>query len=258
MSASKQVTDREKSTRAVAAAASTHAAALAVGIKEQLAPLLQKGESMPDVELFVRLVGRRVEAVMAELMAADKAHEAELADDSGPRDSRDEAAASVRATLVDLRAAIESAHGSEGLRLLGLDGAVPEDPSVLATVADNVEKKLGNASVKLPAARRKGIKVDRDEFARELHAELPALHRALKDVAREEREAEATQAAKWTALAKNDRVFGRGATWLSATAALAGQDEIATRVRPSGRRPGQTATPDENPSEGGGGGGTGG
>ena len=47
--ASKQVTDREKSARAVGAAAETHAKEVGVGLASALTPYLAKGETIPDV-----------------------------------------------------------------------------------------------------------------------------------------------------------------------------------------------------------------
>ncbi|MFS8072104.1 MAG: hypothetical protein ACMG6S_37520, partial [Byssovorax sp.] len=71
---SKQVTDREKSARAVEAAAKTHAAQIAAGFTRELTPHLEAGEVLPDVELLARLIGRKIVADNAALLAADQAH----------------------------------------------------------------------------------------------------------------------------------------------------------------------------------------
>lgn len=242
---SKLVTDREKSARAVAAAAETHAAAIATGMKDALTAHLRQGESMPDGALLARLIGRKILADNAALSTADHAHEKELADDEGPREDRDAAAAKTRSLLVDLRAAVEAAYEARGLSLLGLSDAVPVDPSVLATTAGNVLKALEDADLKLPKPRRAGLKLDRKAFAEELGAELPALQKALQKVAKEDREKEATQRAKNEAMAKNDVTFANGAGWLAASCQLAGLADIAAKVRPSGRKPGQTAAEED-------------
>jgi len=243
--ASKQVTDREKSTRAVAAAAETHAADIAAGFQRELAPHLHKGETLPDVALLARLIGRRLESDSIALVAADQAHEQELSDDAGPREDRDTAAQKVRSVLVDVRAAVDATFGPRVLTVLGLAPAVPVDPSVLATTAEAVSRALKDTSIKLPKPKRAGMKLDRAAFAGDIDAELPALHNALQTVAREDREKEATQRAKNGAMDRNDVTFSRGAEWLSASALVAGLDDIAAKVRPSGRRPGRTATTDE-------------
>jgi hypothetical protein len=147
--------------------------------------------------------------------------------------------------LVDARAAVEATYGAKGLTLLGLGQAVPVDPSVLATTAAAVVKALRDGGIKLPKPKRAGLKLDRGDFADEIDAELPALQKALATVAKEDREKEATQRAKNTAMERNDTTFSRGAGWLAASCLLAGLDDIAGKVRPSGRRPGRTASTDE-------------
>lgn len=248
--ASKLVSDREKSARAVAAGASTHADAVSVALGTELAGHLKSGETMPDVALLVRLFGRKVAADSAALVLADNAHERELADDAAPRHARDDAAVKVREILVDLRAAIDSAHGAAGLSVLGLAGITPDDPSVVATFAASTLDALQDAKRKLPKARRAGNKIDRAAYAEELSVELPSLQKALAKVAKEEREKEATQSAKDRALATNDRTFGRSAAAISALASAGGLDDLAAKVKPSGRRPGRTASEEEDAPEG--------
>ena len=243
--ASKQVTDRQKSARAVVAAAETHAADIATGVKRELSPHLHKGETFPDVALLVRLISRRLHADVTALVDADQAHEKELSDDAAPREDRDTAASKIRSILVDVRAAVDATYGAKGLTLLGLDQAVPVDPSVLATTADAISKALRDASIKLAKPKRAGMKIDRAAFADEIDAELPALKKALANVAKEEREREVTQRAKNAAMEKNDATFSRGAGWLAASCMVAGLDDIGSKVRPSGRRPGRTASTDE-------------
>jgi hypothetical protein len=236
---SKLVTDRQKSARAVAAAASTHGASVGEALKGLLAPHLQDGEQMPDAGLLCLLVGRLLLSQNEKLVAADGAHEAELSDDTAPREAREQAASGVRRVLVDLRATVAAVHGSAGLKQLGLTGATPVDPSVLAVEGATVLRNLEDATLSLPAPRR-GTSLDRQAFAEELREHLLPLQSALAAVVREAREAESTLVAKQAAMAANDRAFSLGAAWLTATFSLAGREDLATRVRPSARQPGQT------------------
>lgn len=254
---SKQVTDREKSARAVGAAAETHGAQIGAGFTRELSGHLKSGETLPDAGLLARLIGRKILADNAALLAADHAHEQELADDDGPREDRDDAAAKVRSVLVDLRAAIDSGYGARGLSLLGLGDAVAVDPSVLATAAGNAQKALKDQTIKLPKPKRAGMKIDRAAFAEDIAGELPALQKALAKVATEEREKEGTQRVKNEAMTKNDASFTSGADFLATSCQVAGLIDIAAKVRPSGRRPGRVAaedgaaTPVEDPKGGG-------
>jgi len=250
--ASKQVTDREKSTRFVVASIETHGEKLQLALQERLGRELQQGETMPDVALLTRLVIRALGTTSAALVAADTAHEAELADDAKPRELRDEEAQRVYQTLVDLRAGVAAALGQDGLRVLGIDHSTPSDPSVLLNEGAAVLARLRDKGLKMPPHRRKGVRFDASDFADELEAHLSPLDQALKDVAREVREAEKTLQDKRKAKAAHDEAFSLGASWLSATFSLAGLDDQAERLRPAPRRPGQVEepSPPEDPTLG--------
>jgi hypothetical protein len=247
---SKKVLDREKSSRAVIAAAESHAGEIAEGISREFAPYLKKGETMPDIELLAALAARRLKQEIEALVSADRAHEAELSDDTAPREARDEAADKVRVILVDLRDAISTAYGTAGLKVLGLVGAVPFDPSAIKSLAEAVHTALSAGGAALPKARQKSVKVDLKGFAADLAIELPALTKALENVAREEREAKTTLGAKSAAMASHDRAFSRTAGLVSALAMSGELENIATTVRPSARRSGRTAAEEEEQESG--------
>jgi hypothetical protein len=244
---SKLVLDREKSTRSVVASSDTHADALHAAVSRELSPHLDKGESLPDIALFARLVGRKLKADMDRLIEADRAHELELSDDSAPREARDGAAEKVRSALVDLRDAVSTAYGVAGLKKLSLSEAISVDPAGIASKAQTTLDALRDDTIKLPKSRRASLKVDRKGFADEIAAELPVLVKALGDVAREESEAKVTQAAKNEAMSAHNRGFSRSAGLLEVLALYGGLDEIAARMRPSVRRPGRTAAEEEEP-----------
>ena len=109
---------------------------------------------------------------------------------------------------------------------------------MLARFAGEGAKAL--AKIKLPAPRVKGAKLDAADTAAELADKRAALDAELETVAREAREAEATKVARDAAMTRYDEVFGGTAGALSALLRVAGDRELAARVRPSLRRPGQT------------------
>ena len=99
---------------------------------------------------------------------------------------------------------------------------------------DNMQKKAA------PAPRFPGMCFDATYWTGRLTAAIVPLKGALADVAREERENEATYVAKTRAIEAYDQTFSQVATYVSAMLAIAGEKELARRVRPSSRRPGQT------------------
>lgn len=71
---SKLVTDREKSTNAVLAAARTHGALAAEAIGGALEGVLAKGEDLPDLALLIELCTRVLDRSIEAVVAADAAH----------------------------------------------------------------------------------------------------------------------------------------------------------------------------------------
>lgn len=242
---SKQVTDRQKSARAVAATAETHAQQAASQIQQLLAPYLQSGENFPDLSVFLRLVGRHVASENELLVNADIAHERELSDDAAPRQARDDTAEKVREILLDLRSSVEATYGPPGLHTVGLADAVPVDPSVIAATGRAALVALKDTANAFPIPRHTRLALDRKAFVDDLEAALPPLEVALAAVAKEAREAEVTLSEKRRAMDSNDRAFRRGASTLSVLFALGGLEDAASKVRPSGRKPGQTLDAEE-------------
>jgi hypothetical protein len=236
--ASKQVTDRQKSADSVIAAGEAHEEPVQRALADLIKPQLKKGEPLPDFGAVVKLSVKLLSAAKDRLVQADQAHETELSDDPPVREARDAAVAGLRDALINLREMIIGAYGHPTAAKLFL-GAAPEDPVVLSRfageVADNLDK------TKLPAPRIKGAKLDPSETSASLRDKRAQLDKHLGAVAREQREAQKTLAAKNAAIPAYDRTFAGVATTLSGLLLLAGETELAAKIRPSTRRPGQTA-----------------
>lgn len=236
---SKQVTDRQKSATAVVAAAETNADSVGQALTAILQPHLQPGESMPDVALFMRLVARALDASKTAMVKADEAHDAELADDLPIRKARDDAQAALTDKVVELREVIVGLYGTPAANTI-FKGAAPQDPVVLSRFASDVATALGD--VPLPAPRIAGAKIDAVATAAEIVALRATLDGHLKDVAREIREAQSTADIRNQRMAAYDDAFAAWATSLAGLLRAAGKPELAARLRPSVRRPGQTAS----------------
>lgn len=241
----KQVTDRQGATEAVASAAETHAARIAEAFTAAFADSLQGDEKMPDVALLVTLLARKLRRDNAALVKATEAYEKELTDDAAPREARDEAAAALTAEVVDIRGLLESTYGTPLLRSLGIDGKTEVEPKAILAQSGKLARSLQDPERTWPAPARKGVKIDPAEWADEIEAWSARLEKALKDVARETREAQAALDLKNRAMAANDVTFTRVARFLSAVFFLVGDDKLATKVRPSVRRPGTVVTDTE-------------
>lgn len=244
---SKQVTDREKSATLVVAVAETQAAAVAEALTPLLTAHLKPGEALPDMALFMTLGARVLDAAKVRMVTADIAHDAELGDDEPIRRQRNDAQVALSDKLVELREVITGLYGPAAATRV-FAGPTPADPVVLARFAGDVAATL--STVTLPAPRIAGAKIDPAATVAEIVALKTALDTSLKDVAREVREAQVTLDAKTHAMADYEASFAGWATAFSGLLRAAGKPELAAKVRPSARRPGQTAeAPEEEPAE---------
>ncbi len=238
--ASKMVTDRQKSAEAVAALSQAQSTLLS----EVLTQRLRVDGSLTVQQLLDRLLQSILDA-RNEMVDRDTVHEAELADDPAARDARDQAARSLASLLVELREIVIGLYGQQ-IAATVFSSAVPSDPVALERFADAVAAQLQRVS--LGTSRVAGAAIDTSSVAQQLQDQRQVLNERLSDVAREVREAQTTLVAKNAAIADYDRTFTGIATIFEGLFILADQKELAARVRPSRRRPGQTIV-DEPPNE---------
>jgi hypothetical protein len=243
----KQVTDRQGATNTVVSAADTHAARLAEKFAAMFGPFLQAKEKMPDIALVVKLVSRYQQHKIDSLVAKSDAHDRELADDAEPRERRDGAADALGSEIIEIRDTLQSTFGPAIVGELGLAGQTDREPKAILAKSKRVLTDLKNAKRKWPNPRRRGVKIQPAEWVEDLEPHIVTLEKALGDVARETREAQATGEAKAQAMQENDDAFSRVATFLSALFRLVGDYVLARKVRPSARRPGQILTEEEDP-----------
>jgi hypothetical protein len=240
---SKQVVDRQKSAQAVIAAGETNASLIADELEKLLSAHLRKSEKLPDIDLLIDLVARYLGTSTDAMIAADEKNLLELADDDAARNARDEAAASLYSAVGDLREWATALYGTAALRTLGFSGPTPQEPVALSRFAGEIVSAL--TSGRLPKPKRPGIKWDPAETVDEIKVAREALETHLKGVAREVREAQGTLAAKNAAISEHDERFARAAGFFAGLFRLAGQADLADKVRPSPRRAGQIEDADE-------------
>ncbi len=237
------VVDRRKSAEAVAAISQAQSAPLADQLTTQLGI-----DGALTLEAFLDKLAQALLGSRAKMVKADEAHQSELSDDPKARDARDAAARHLTSTLVSLRDVVTGLYGRETAARVFTE-ATPSDPVELQGFAAVVTGRL--ASTEFGASQVPGTSVDAAACAIQLERESNELAARLQDVAREVRETQATLVAKNAAIAEYDRAFTGIAKVFEGLFILAGQPEFASRVRPSRRRPGQTAesTTDEPVTE---------
>lgn len=231
---SKLVVDRFKRSLLVMAATREHAGRVQAAWTAEAKSLLRPGESLPDLGFVMEILARGLERDMLAMQEAAERHEHELGDDAEPRDRRDHSAADLNTSLDDLREILRGLFGTGVLAGLHLEVAPPREPAAVSAYAKSVIGALGTAT--FPAPRIPKAKFVARTWVKRLEKERETLEAALKDVAREQREAEGTLADKNATIVAHDRTQARVAAVASGLLEFAGEPELAERVRPSERK----------------------
>jgi len=239
--ASKEVTDRSRSTTAAATMLESYAEQVTEGAQAALSAFAKDGEAVPDLGLVSTLLARMIEARRDELEAADADNERELSDDAKPRRERDRYQQASFDLIVTIRDATGANYGDTGLAALGLSEPCPSTTLGIARYGRALVKALRDDSVVLPEPHSKSIQLDRAALADELEAQVGPLEDAVKAVAREASEAKGTLARKDEAMQVNDHAFSVATGLGRQIFRLCGLTDLADRIRESPRGRGQLA-----------------
>ena len=244
MPPSVEVARREKDGAKILEAADTFADVIGAGVAARLAAVVAPGETVPDVPLFIRLLGRVLAADLAALVAADAAHQNELGDDNAPRRTRDVAKNALHERIVRVRGAIAQVYGPDVAADAGFDERTPQDAHLLRASAARYLSWVANPSVP-PTPLDADLSLDLHAQAASVAPLVANLATALKAVDREEREAQATLGIKDSAMMAADGTTSDTVALLVALARHAARDDLAERIRPT--RPGVRAPEAEAP-----------
>lgn len=240
---SRTVSRRAQAARRVHQSAEAHADTIGARLDAEFAAA---GIAGPPAGDMIRALGDLIMVRVEAMEVADRAHDEELADDAGPRHDRDVAVEALAAAFPTLRNIMAVVGDAALVKRLGLAGRTPRTPDELVQAAKIVHARL----TEVPIPRQEGLAVDPVALAALLAGKIGAVTRALFAVDREVREAEATLQAKHQAIAAYDQTFSGAAAALSALFVLADETDLARRVRPSQRKPGQTADQDDAGEDG--------
>lgn len=233
--ASKLVTDRQKSSEVVLNAIEHQGGALQEGITAR--SVAESGAAV-DVGGLLAQLSLSLRGVTDTMIAADQAHEHELADDPAVRTARDEAAKGVYDAIVGARETFVGVYGAAAVDALGFFGSTSQDPLVLVRQGRSIVDRLRAGG--LPTPKSAHLSLDAESLATSVESQVFTLEAALGAVSQEAREAQLTLVAKQRAMSEFDPVFRAVATTLEGLFSYAGLPELAARVRPSRRSAGVT------------------
>lgn len=231
--------DRQKASTVFRSIESSHVRDVLPAVEDRLREVLDGEEPLPDVSLLTALLGRVQAGGIGRLISADKAHDEELANDSEPRQRRDEAGDRVHKKLVEVRRIATGLFGPKRVdEVLGLPGqtAPVSEGERLWRQAEDTVQRLGAPEFRTPVMTTESLQFDPATLAAELAADNATFRTALDSVALEQRKAEATQQAKTERLADAKRIDAACSRIYEAFFLLADRADLLDRFRRALRR----------------------
>jgi len=236
----KAVTDRIQSCRTVVEALDTYGDQLVAVLSESLDPLLEDGQVTPFATQL-SLFRKKLPLDRDQLVTTDRSYRDQRARESVVRRRRDDQMAEVNGDVVGLRRAFTGFYSEERLAELGSARRTPQTPVELLEQAAYLVERLGDPELDLSGSRFGDFQLVATAMTKKVSESVEVLAPLIEDVVRAERRSEAKKLAKDEALEAYNTSFVWIARTVESLCQLAGLDEVARRVRPSRRRPGETA-----------------
>ncbi len=217
------------------------------GVLNEQNPLpVVDGEPAFDYKKHMQSLHLHLESAKDELVTAEDEHAARLIRVARQRSVLDEATTISYDKMVEARQGLETVYQSGSFELASLKGKTPRVPErLLGQVVQSVGL-LKQPAVALRQPKNEAVSIDLDKVLGDLEAEIPALQGAIDGYARANKEAEGSLLGKREAVQK----LRRTVVWVGRTTEglfyLAGEDDLARRIRKSTRRP---LRPSEQPAE---------
>lgn len=194
------------------------------------------GTETPPISLVlvVRALLVLLQFASRALRAADIKYSDELADDDPVRAERNVALQALRVLFLQVQGSVVSTYGDAYARKVGLLGRLQDRPDIFARRAQKVVRLMRSTPV--PAPLLEGVTADIPLLATKLESAAVRLEDAVTAVGVEKVEADAAFAAREDAALYWQRVVRLVANFMVGLAEIAGEYNIASRIRPTDRR----------------------
>lgn len=239
----KAVLRREGLVARFKSAIDNYADKIAPGFGQLMQPFLRSDETMPDIALVIRLLGRLIVSRFKNLLTLDRSHIDELNNDRRPRRRKDRLAALLYAMMVDIRRLADAAFDKEvSAELVPIDGRTPDTPRLLYRTGQHSMEKLRDPTLE-PTAKISGITPEPEKWADALEPLVTDLGIALGVLEDERTKAKEKGENRKKGMKDFDFLYSHGVAILRGVLFLAGLPDpgkdlpTLSRVRRSTRGP---------------------
>lgn len=238
---SAEVVARQKSCFFLLTALYRQGAAIAESLLGTVEPHLQDGDEKPEFFAPISGLGRRLKAVFMRLVADDERVYSANVRLNELRGERDDKARHLGNAVGRLRRTILNQFQAPKLEALGLASRNPRDPVALLRLADRVGKTFRRDDLSQWLGEPFFVEsFDLRAQASEVASAADELRRVLWRINGAQRDLDREVTTKAKTQEEYDVLFLHTARTFEAFCRLAGERELADRVRPSIRRPGRT------------------
>ncbi len=196
-----------------------------------------EGEATFTYDGYFDHMDHELATVQQRLTAAEDAHQRKLAQAVRERRESTELTGVVYGKQTAARQVLGGYHGEDrSFEVAAVSGPTPQVAQPLAEQVDQTVKSLRNPQVGLLAGRIAGVSIDREAMADDLESDLALLVAAREAYQRTRKEIDGTRQVLNAALVEFHGVFPWVARTLEAFFILAGERELAERIRTTRRR----------------------
>jgi hypothetical protein len=208
----------------------------AAGLEDRLAPVLEAGETMPDVGLLFRLMGRLAESELEAAYEAEAQHWQAGLTLLGLRQRCRDAKDELYAATVRVRKILVELFGSAYTRLrFGLRKRTPRGTADLMLEAGGIERRLRNPETPLPQPSTPGLTIAPLAWAKLLRPGVELVERLLHEVEAARIKVSDLAGERDRRLASFRSTYLEVARSVEALFVLAGRPDLAKSVRSSAR-----------------------
>ncbi len=206
---------------------------------EFLSPGLRDGETVPDQGATIQLYGRKLQSYRDTMVETDADYLKQRAALADLQLENEALTGKLKGSILSLRSTWQGLFGKESLRALGLDFKLVQEPQGLLRQGEIIRERLVSSEGELTPERWVKVTLAREELVSELDDDLGEVRTTVRRLVDQRKVVDTAKVRKDQALQEFDRQFIPIARMLEATFRVAGETELADRIRPTVRQLGR-------------------